>query len=166
MYQINWRHVHLFDAENPRPNQPELVEEVPTLEQRDLSDIARLNALTTKKINGSLSAPVIQHVLSTTVVNKDIFSYLSSICLSIDQQLGDRSLNLSVEIGNLPKYRKKAAKKENAILLLALHTLFLNLERAIARRVKVTRIDKLFNVKQAFRPLLAVMVIVDGEADQ
>ena len=80
------------DAESPRPNQPELVEEVPNLQQRDLSDI-------------------IQHALSTTVGSKYIFAYLSSICVSIDQQLGDRSLNLSVEIRNLPKYRKKATKK-------------------------------------------------------
>ena len=101
-----------------------------------------------------------------TIGNNDIFTYLSSICVSIDQQLGNRSLNLSAEIGNMPKFRKKAAKKDNAILLLALHTLFLNLERAIARRITITRIDKLFDVKRAFVPLLAAMAIVDGEADQ
>ena len=161
--------VATIDLENPRPNPPGSVEELPSnnnLVQRDLRDIARLNVLTTKKNSGSLSAPVIHHALAMTVGNNDIFTFLSSICVSMDQQLGSRSLNLSAEIGNLPKFRKKAAKKENAILLLALHTLYLNLERAIARRVKITRIDKLFNVKQAFRPLIAVMTIVDGEADQ
>ena len=142
--------VATIDIENPRPNPLESVEELPSennLEQRDPRDIARLNILTTKKNSGSLSAPVIHHALAMTVGNNDIFTFLSSICVSMDQQLGNRSLNLSAEIGNLTKFRKKAAKKENAILLLVLHTLYLNLERVIARRVKVTRIEKLFNVK-------------------
>ena len=65
-----------------------------------------------------------------------------------------------------PSFEKKTSKKDNAILLLALYSVFLNLERAIAKRVKVTCIDKLFNVKRAFKPLLAVMKIVDGYADQ
>ena len=117
--------------ETPRPNPPKSTEELPSdsstshdLEQRDIRDIARLNVLTTKKHSGSLSAPVILHTLEITVGNKSIMSYLSLICVSLDQQLGERSLDLSAEVGSLPKFRKKASKKEHAILLLALYSVF------------------------------------------
>ena len=83
-------------------------------------------------LDGFLSAPLILYVLDMTVGNKDILSYLSYICVLLDQHFDERLLNLSVEVGNLLKFCRKVSNKENTILLLAMYS-FLNSKRAILR---------------------------------
>ena len=135
-------------------------------ENDDLLYIARLSVLTKAKKLGCLSGPVLQHSLEKTIGNPTIHSHLSLISVLLDQELGKKSLNLGIELGKLPTFRKKGAKKEHAVVILALFSLYKNIVKAIDLRENTTRIDKWINIKIAFKELNAIMKVVDGEAEQ
>ena len=135
-------------------------------ERASLLDIVKLAVLTKNASKtGMLSAGVIQHAIEKAYLQK-MQSILSSIAVLLDEELGNNFFHLSIELGKLPKYRKKVSKKDNSVLLLALDSFLAKLSKTIESQKKSTRINKLFNVKQASRKLHAITNVVNMEAEQ
>ena len=98
--------------------------------------------------------------------NGKIFGALSVVCLMLDKELGGRSINLSLALGRLPRYRKKCPKREHSAIVIQLHSLYHNILKAIGLRKKSTRIDKWSDIKHAFKNIVSLMKLVDAEAEQ